>query len=325
MNKIYQKNELTFSLMWIIVYVIGSSFIQNIFTQPIYLNVVTSIFHLLICIILYLWMKQHHLLRKFGLCLVDSSFRYIYFIPLIILASCNFWQPIQIPSFHLETFSFICSMIFVGLLEEILFRGLLYRALCKENEITAIFVSSITFGIGHIINLLNGANFILTLFQIIEACFIGLLFVVIYRKCGSIIPCIITHSCINTFSIFNTSNSTITNQTIICIIIIILCVTTLYFIKNIPSYLEKRIHEIKNYEYMFDQLLNAYQKEELDVSCNELKTYYENLNHYLITQWKSDYELDEAKLLPQDLKRGVLSQDALYNLLMDVKGIFYET
>ena len=33
--------------------------------------------------------------------------------------------------------------------------------------------------------------------------------------------------------------------------------------------------------------------------------------------WLQDYEADEAGLLPPDLKRGVLSQDGLYNLICD--------
>ena len=32
-------------------------------------------------------------------------------------------------------------------------------------------------------------------------------------------------------------------------------------------------------------------------------------------QWLADYELDEAGGFPPDLKRGVLSEDGLYNLL----------
>ena len=32
-------------------------------------------------------------------------------------------------------------------------------------------------------------------------------------------------------------------------------------------------------------------------------------------QWLRDYELDEAGGLPSDLKRGVLAQDTLYDLL----------
>ena len=34
-------------------------------------------------------------------------------------------------------------------------------------------------------------------------------------------------------------------------------------------------------------------------------------------QWRKDFEADEAGKLPQDLKRGVLSEDGLWNLLSD--------
>lgn len=38
-------------------------------------------------------------------------------------------------------------------------------------------------------------------------------------------------------------------------------------------------------------------------------------------QWLKDYEADERGELPPNLKRGVLSQDGLYNLLCEVKEI----
>ena len=41
----------------------------------------------------------------------------------------------------------------------------------------------------------------------------------------------------------------------------------------------------------------------------ELEAYYNS------SQWRKDYEADEAGLLPKDLKRGVLSEDGLWNLL----------
>ena len=37
-------------------------------------------------------------------------------------------------------------------------------------------------------------------------------------------------------------------------------------------------------------------------------------------QWRLDYEADEAGEIPPALKRGVLSQDGLYNLLEDLEG-----
>ena len=37
--------------------------------------------------------------------------------------------------------------------------------------------------------------------------------------------------------------------------------------------------------------------------------------------WKQDFADDEAGLLPADLKRGVLSEDGIWNLLEDVREL----
>ena len=37
--------------------------------------------------------------------------------------------------------------------------------------------------------------------------------------------------------------------------------------------------------------------------------------YYTSGEWREDYEADEAGLFPVDLKRGVLSQDGVYDLL----------
>ena len=44
----------------------------------------------------------------------------------------------------------------------------------------------------------------------------------------------------------------------------------------------------------------------------ELIAYYDS------EQWRQDFEDDSAGKLPKTLKRGVLSEDAVYNLLSDV-------
>ena len=49
------------------------------------------------------------------------------------------------------------SMLFVGVLEEVIFRGLLFLAMAKDSMKAAVIVSSVTFGMGHIVNLLSGA------------------------------------------------------------------------------------------------------------------------------------------------------------------------
>lgn len=45
----------------------------------------------------------------------------------------------------------------------------------------------------------------------------------------------------------------------------------------------------------------------------------DRLTDYLDTgAWREDFEADEAGLIPKDIKRGVLSEDGLYNLLTDI-------
>ena len=55
----------------------------------------------------------------------------------------------------------------------------------NENVKRAIIVSAVTLGIGHIVNLLNGAELIPTLMQICYAISLGYLFVIIFYKSKS--------------------------------------------------------------------------------------------------------------------------------------------
>ena len=41
--------------------------------------------------------------------------------------------------------------------------------------------------------------------------------------------------------------------------------------------------------------------------------------YYGSEEWRQDFADDEAGLLPPDLKRGVLSEDAIWNLLTDCR------
>ena len=43
--------------------------------------------------------------------------------------------------------------------------------------------------------------------------------------------------------------------------------------------------------------------------------------YYGSDEWKQDFADDEARLLPADLKRGVLSEDGIWNLLTDSREL----
>ncbi len=70
-----------------------------------------------------------------------------------------------------------------------------------------------------------------------------------------------------------------------------------------------RLRRIEHYERLYDEALMSRDGMALRA-----------LNEYLSSGlWLEDYEADERGELPPDLKRGVLSQDALYDLLTEEK------
>ena len=93
----------------------------------------------------------------------------------------------------------------------------------KTNLKLAIAVSSLTFGLGHIVNLLNGRAVPETLMQMCNAVAIGFLFTIIFYKTKSLWPCIITHSACNTLSGFANVDAapawhSIAGSTFLCVV-----------------------------------------------------------------------------------------------------------
>lgn len=91
-------------------------------------------------------------------------------------------------------------MINVGFIEEVIFRGFLFKMMVKENVKRAMIVSALTFGIGHIVNLLNEAEFVSTIMQVCYVVCLGYLFVVILYKSKFLIPCIVIRGVINSLA-----------------------------------------------------------------------------------------------------------------------------
>lgn len=203
MKKIYDKNETTFALIWIGIYVVLMSVGDSISQTVGVAKIVTAPVCIVLTLFLYLWIRKNDLKGKYGLCsYVATAKTYLYFVPLALIASTNLWWGFRLNLTILESILYVISMMCVGFLEEVIFRGFLFKALCRTNVKQAIFISSVTFGFGHIINLLNGKDILETLMQICYAVAIGFLFTIIFYKTKSLLPCIITHSACNSFSAF---------------------------------------------------------------------------------------------------------------------------
>ena len=207
MKKLYEQNELAFALCWIGLYVVLLSAADSISSTLGTEKLITAPLCIFLIVFLYLWLGKQGLLEKYGLCPVRGrAAEHMYFLPLIALASVNLWWGIHLQMTTAETVLYIVSMLCVGFLEEIIFRGFLFKAMSREGLKTAIIVSSVTFGFGHIVNLLSGAELIPTLIQIVYAVATGFAFTLLFLKSGSLWPCILTHSAINALSAFADSN-----------------------------------------------------------------------------------------------------------------------
>ncbi len=84
-----------------------------------------------------------------------------------------------------------------------------------------------------------------------------------------------------------------------------------------------RVKRVEHYEELFDKLSGAVAN--YKAASEELKGAEDaakELDSYISGgKWLKDYTDDEAGLFPDGMKRGVLSQDALYDLLGEYEEI----
>lgn len=222
-REFYDKNELGFSIIWIIAYCILASIGDNISDELGIAKVITLPILLVLTVILFLFIKRNNLTEKYGFCKADiAASKMLFYIPVIILLTANMWHGFRVNMSLLETILYILSMLCVGFLEELIFRGLLFNAMLKNGKNSAIIVSSVTFGVGYIINLINGsgAELLPNLLQVVYAIAVGFMFMMIYYRTKSLLPCIITHGVFNALSAFaNETGLTSKEQIISCILI----------------------------------------------------------------------------------------------------------
>ena len=76
-------------------------------------------------------------------------------------------------------------------------------------------------------------------------------------------------------------------------------------ISSMEQLMERASSAVINFSAALDKFVEAQQ------AIAALSDYYGS------DEWKQDFADDEAGLLPADLKRGVLSEDGIWNLLAD--------
>lgn len=205
MKKLYQKNELTFALVWIAIYCILESLAYPLSERIGIEGSAAAILNVPLTVFLFGWVRRNGLGRQFGL---HGDFlpakRFLWYIPLMVIASRNLWNGVAMNRPALDTLCYVASMFCVGFLEELLIRGFLFRALVKDGVKSAIIITSVSFGLAHVLNMVNGRGMGLVenLHQMVYAVAIGFLFAVLLTRGGSLWPCIAAHAGIDVASAF---------------------------------------------------------------------------------------------------------------------------
>ncbi|MDE7230725.1 MAG: CPBP family intramembrane metalloprotease, partial [Oscillospiraceae bacterium] len=93
MKKLYEKNEVTFAVVWIIIYCVVQSLAMNLNELTGVDYSVSAVLCAVQAVILFLFVKKNGLTEKYGLCKPKASAKQLLFcIPLLILVFGHIWS-----------------------------------------------------------------------------------------------------------------------------------------------------------------------------------------------------------------------------------------
>ena len=205
MWKIYEKQPVWFAVGWILIYCILAASVRGSFgdESPWMLLCLLAIAAALTAFILANRLGESMGMTRWP----KKTGRYLFFLPMWLLTTGNLWGGIAPAGAGWGQVFAVLSMALVGYVEEAIFRGLLFRAMARESLSRAVVISAITFGIGHIVNLLTGQASLETVAQVFFAIAWGFVFTFVYLKSGSLLPGILAHVLVDVFSRFAVQNA----------------------------------------------------------------------------------------------------------------------
>ncbi|MCL2052475.1 MAG: CPBP family intramembrane metalloprotease [Lachnospiraceae bacterium] len=223
------------SLFFIVAYVlcvnIGTA-ISAQFKMP-YLGQIILL--VVLCAVLLYLCKKQNLLAKIGFTKIGlKDFKEnLFYAPLIIMVLMNGVFFFDTPKLAHDVFTIVAFMALVAFLEEVLFRGLLFKAI-EERKSTkaAVIISGLTFGFGHIVNLLNGYTGIAQIIQIVLAVVIGIVLSLLFVRTKSIVPGIVFHFFFNLASVLSIEVEPFYDYINVGIILVMAFFYLLYFYKT---------------------------------------------------------------------------------------------
>ena len=228
MLKLMEKNPVLHAVVWVVIYValvnVGDALsdMMKIAWLP------TAVLLILLSFVLTGYLKHSKeglgRLKLRGVSRQDSAQTLLY-LPLIALAFIQFAAGPE-SSLSASDIAVICLLMAgTGFVEELLFRGLLFEGIRGKSGLNrAILISGVTFGLGHIVNLLRGYDAAQMAGQIVLAVVIGLVLALLIALTKNLMPGILFHIIFNISG--SVTNGASASQTFI--MIAVLAIALLY-------------------------------------------------------------------------------------------------
>lgn len=230
LKKLYENKAVLHSLVWLASYLVLNTITDNIAKAlDINYHMVTAIPNLVLAVICYCYLKSTGISEDIGLLTkpTEKNSVMLYYVPLLSLPLLSLIYGINTSLTAVEIAFILVMYISVGFMEEIIFRGLMFRALLKKwNRYIVVAFISLTFAMGHIISMAAiGQSSMDTALQIINAFVVGFMFMAVVLASGNLTICIIAHILYNFIG-----NISMAGSTHLEIIAVSTIITILYFV-----------------------------------------------------------------------------------------------
>ena len=203
--KLFEKNPVTFAVILIVLYVVGFSVMQRISDAVGVPFLAETLLCIVLTAVLLVFIKKNGLSAYLGLQKPNCpAAGMLFYLPLFLVSGVGMCFGLGMEYGIVPTILHTVMMCGVGFLEEVIFRGFLFRGIARQNLTRGIVIASLTFALGHFVNLLNGSDIAENAAQVIYAAAVGFLLTFVFLRTGSILPCIAFHAFNNCLTVFTT-------------------------------------------------------------------------------------------------------------------------
>ncbi len=200
MGKLQENHPVWHAVAWIGIYILAvniGDWLSEIVGIP---NSMTSLVLVLFSLWLVVHLTRRGWLRYYGVRAPrrDDFRSTLLYFPLVLIALMQFTKGLRADLTFTSVLLIIALMVCVGFLEELIFRGMLFRGIQRTSTLTrAVVISGVTFGIGHVVNLARGMTLLEQSIQIGFGVVLGIVLALLFAVTGTIVWLIAFHALLN--------------------------------------------------------------------------------------------------------------------------------